>query len=251
MNESEKRASAPPRSVCAMKQATHILLIGVLLAPGMFGSAIAGPLEDGDAAFKRSDYATALALLRPFAEQGNALAQFDLGVMYWDGFSVQKDYAKAVSWLTKAAEQGNAAAQRDLGAMYEWGDGVPQDNIKALLWYLKAAEQGNTLSQFTLGEMYFNGPPGVPTNFKAAFRLLHPFADQGNPLAQHFLGEMYSEGKGVPQDYELAHMWFNLAAGGSEDREVDGKRRDEVAAKMTPEQIAEAQRMAREWKPTE
>jgi uncharacterized protein len=99
--------------------------------------------------------------------------------------------------------------------------------------------------------MYFYGPPGVPTNFKEAFRLLHPFADQGNAYAQHFVALMYSEGKGVPLDYVLAYMWFNLAAAGSEDGwEFDAKQRDDVAAKMTPDQIAEAQRMAREWKPT-
>jgi TPR repeat protein len=232
-----------------MKQRIKAFLAGGAVALALFGAAIAEPL--GEAAFKRGDYATALVLLRPFAEGGNAVAQFDIGVMYWAGFSVQQDYAKALSWLTKAAEQGNAPAQRDLGAMYEWGDGVPQDNSKAWIWYLKAAEQGNTLSQFALGEMYFYGRPGVPTNSKEAFRLLHPFADQGNARAQHFLGEMYSEGKGVPQDYELAHMWFNLAAGGSEDSgEVDARCRDEMAAKMTPAKIAEAQKMAREWKPT-
>ena len=65
--------------------------------------------------------------------------------------------------------------------------------------------------------------------------------------AQYSLGGMYLNGHGVPRDYTAAHMWFNLAAAsGFPDAE---KTRDSVAARMTPEQIAEAQKLAREWKP--
>ena len=77
-------------------------------------------------------------------------------------------------------------------------------------------------------------------------------ADQGNAEAQFDLGRMYEKGQGVPQDYLYAHMWFNLAAAGFsawDKRAVNG--RDALAAKMTPAQIAEAQRLAREWKPKE
>jgi hypothetical protein len=71
-------------------------------------------------------------------------------------------------------------------------------------------------------------------------------------VAQYNLGEMYGVGLGVPQDYAQAHMWFNLAASRAEyaaTRDTAAKDRDELAAKMTPDQIAEAQRMAREWVP--
>ncbi len=63
---------------------------------------------------------------------------------------------------------------------------------------------------------------------------------------------MYATGQGVARDYVLAHMWYDIAASqfvGVKDREKAAKYRDDVASKMTPEQIAEAQRMAREWKP--
>ncbi len=76
--------------------------------------------------------------------------------------------------------------------------------------------------------------------------------NKGNALGQVSLGTMYDHGHGVPQDYAQAHMWYNLAASHAEDaatREMAVKNRDEVAAKMTPDQIAEAQRMASEWKP--
>ena len=79
-------------------------------------------------------------------------------------------------------------------------------------------------------------------------------AEQGVVEAQHNLGHMYRIGFGVPQDYVQAHMWFNLAASrfpasDKESRERAVKNRDRVASKMTPAQISEAQRLAREWKP--
>ena len=81
-------------------------------------------------------------------------------------------------------------------------------------------------------------------------------ASMDAPYAQVLIGSMYEDGRGVPQDYVQAHMWLNLAASGYSDkseeklREIVIKERDRVAAKMTPAQIAEAQKLAREWKPT-
>jgi hypothetical protein len=72
-------------------------------------------------------------------------------------------------------------------------------------------------------------------------------AEQGHAIAQNGLGEMYANGQGVPQDYVQAHMWFNLGATAGDKDAV--KNRDIVAAKMKPAQIAEAQKLAREWKP--
>jgi len=142
---------------------------------------LAGPVEDAVAAYQKGDYATALRLLRPLAAQGDAAAQYNLGLMYDEGRGVTRDDAQAVNWYRKAADQGDANAQNNLGFMY-------------------------------------------------------------------------AEGRGVAQDYVLAYMWINLAAarmppGGENTRENAVKARDGIAAKMTPEQIAEAQRLAREWKP--
>ena len=91
-------------------------------------------------------------------------------------------------------------------------------------------------------------------DYATAFRLMKPLAEKGNAGAQWFLGSMYAKGQGVPQDYVLAHKWFNLAASRHpaskvESREGAVNNRDKVASKMTPEQIAEAQRLAREWRP--
>ena len=135
--------------------------------------------------------------------------------MYDQGLGVARDYAQAVVWYRKAADQGNAVAQNNLGFMYDQGLGVARDYAQAVVWYRKAA-------------------------------------DQGDAAAQNNLRRMYDHGHGVPQDYAQAHMWYNLAASHAEDvatREMAVKNRDRVAAKMTPTQIAEAQRMASEWKP--
>lgn len=76
------------------------------------------------------------------AEQGQAIAQFDLGLMYDKGEGVIQDYKQAVHWFTKAAEQGLASAQYNLGVMYNKGEGVAQDYKKTVYWYTKASEQG-------------------------------------------------------------------------------------------------------------
>ena len=125
------------------------------------------------------------------------------------------DYATAVREWRPLAEQGNANAQTNLGFMYKEGRGVPQDYAKAVKWYRKAAEQGHATAQYNLGFMY-------------------------------------GKGQGVPQDDAQAHMWFDLAASRfppGEKRDKAVKNRNIVANKMTPAPIAEAQKLAREWKP--
>jgi len=119
------------------------------------------------------------------------------------------DYATAIRIFRQLADQGDADAQHLLGIMYRYGFGVIQDYVEAVKWYRKAA-------------------------------------DQGHDFAQWKLGNMYSESKGVPQDYVQAHMWYNLAATGLQ---FSGESRDHLAEKMTPAQIAEAHKLAREWKP--
>jgi uncharacterized protein len=197
-----------------MNQRLITLFASVLLVElALFGSAMAGPLEDGEAAYHRGDYADAMRLLRPLAEQGDISAQFQLGAMYFFGEGVPQDTKQCVMWYRKAAEQGNANAQTKLGLMYAYGIGTPKDGAQALFWYRKAAEQGDASAKFTLGLMYVDGA-------------------------------------GVPQSYITAHMWFNLAASGAGNTELHSqaaKSRDGAAAKMTPAQIAEAQRLASEW----
>ncbi len=213
------------------------LCVGFTL--GLTAPAGAG-LKEGAAANIRGDYATAIREWRPLAEQGNAKAQFFLGVMYDKGQGVPQDYAKAAKWYSKAAEQGLAKAQLYLGYMYKQGQGVPQDYAEALQWYRKAAEQGDAQAQTNLGVMYRKGL-GVPQDYARAMGWYRKAAEQGHAKAQTNLGVMYDDGLGVLQDYVQAHMWFNIAASSfppGKARDIAAKNRDIVAKRMTPAQIA-------------
>ena len=118
-------------------------MLGTVLAVGLVGAiagaALAGPFEDAVVAHGRGDYATAERLFRLLAEQGNAAAQFNLGVMYNDGRGVPQNDAEAVKWFRKAADQGAAPAQFNLGNMYNDGRGVPQNDAEAVKCFRKAA----------------------------------------------------------------------------------------------------------------
>ena len=98
--------------------------------------------EQGLTAYKQSDYQTAFKLWLPLAEQGNASAQFSLGVMYNNGQGVKQDDVEAVKWYRKAAEQGLAPAQVKLGAAYILGKGVQVNKSLAKEWFRKACGNG-------------------------------------------------------------------------------------------------------------
>jgi uncharacterized protein len=86
-------------------------------------------------AYERRDFATALAIWRPLAEQGNAEAETLLGAMYWSGEGVLRDHKQAAHWYMRAAQKGYARAQNDIGFMYGFGEGVPpRDNVQAYKW---------------------------------------------------------------------------------------------------------------------
>ena len=144
----------------------------------------------------------------------------------------------------KKAEQGDAAAQYNLGVSYNNGDGVPLDKTEAVKWYRMAAEQGYAKAQYHLGMMYASGY-GVPKDDVEAVKWFRKAAEQGDAKAQTLLGWMYDFGIGVPEDDAKAYMFWNLAAAkghekGEENREIIKKR-------MTREQIAEGQKLTREW----
>ena len=106
-----------------------------------------------------------------------------------------------------------------------------------------ASTQGDAEGQFNQGNMYSNGQ-GVVQDYAEAVRWFKLAAAQGHAHGQTGLGAMYYDGKGVLQDYIRAHMWWNLAAVNGESIAV--KNRDIVANKMTPQQVEQAQKLARE-----
>ena len=225
----------------------RILLVLLALASplSMAGGAVAGPFEDAQAAHSRRDYATALRLWRPLADQGNAEAQYALGFMYDGGQGVPKNYARAAKWWRLAADQGHTFAQYNLGTLYDNGNGVPQNKAEALKWYHLAAERGNDGAQFNVGVLHFAGV-AVSENRIEAAKWFRRAADQGHIGAQAYLGLSYATGLGVPKDNIHAYMWLSLAAARGDQDAISNRNR--VARQMTPAQIAEAQKLAREWK---
>lgn len=177
-----------------------LVMVGLAIA----GPALADPFEDAKAAYQRGDYASALRLWRPLAEDGDSNAQFWLGAAYDLGRGVTTDYGAAAVWYRKAADQGQVNAQFNLAHLYEQNQGVPADYAMqaAASWYRRAADQG----------------------FRAA---------QGN------LGILFATGRGVRRDYVQAYKWFDLAG--------ENANREFVAARMTRNQVDEAEAMVRAW----
>ena len=192
----------------AMK--TNLLLLAIFYLLGTSSFAASNPFDDASAAYERGDYVQGMKLFRQLAAQGHQWAQRRLGLIYAEGKGVPQDYQEAVKWYRLAAAQGNVPAQYSLGLAYEKGQGVPQDYQEAVKWYRLAAAQGNQFAQINLGVMYTNGT-------------------------------------GVRQDFVRAHMWFTLAAAAlsGDSGDTAAKTRDRIASKMTAEQIATAQEMAR------
>jgi len=157
------------------------------------------------------DYEQAVYWFNKSAEQGKPKAQYNLGYIYSSGWGVAQDFKQAVYWYKKAAKQGLAEAQFNLAVMYAKGQGVTQDYKQAFSWYKKAADQGDIRAQASLGAMFFFGW-GISQNYKQALYWYKMAADQGNVIAQNELGQIYENGQGVPQDYKQAADWFRKAA---------------------------------------
>ena len=155
--------------------------------------------------------AEAVRWFRQAAEQGNAEAQVKLGVAYARGIEVPKNDAEAAKWYRRAAVAGNAEAQFNLGSMYAKGDGVPEDDAEAVRWFRQAAEQGDVRAQSALGEMYVAGE-GVPVDDAEALRWFRRAGEQGDANTQTMLGIMYYAGVGAPQDTAEAFKWYRQAA---------------------------------------
>ena len=148
---------------------------------------------------------------RAAAEQGDAEAQYNLGMAYRIGEGAPQDFEQAVRWFRAAAEQGDARAQYSLGVRYHEGEGVPQDYEQAVRWFYSAAEQGHTRAQYNLGRSYWTGK-GVTRNDQEAVQWLRPAAEKGHARAQYYLGRAYLDGEGVHADSFVAWEWFAAAA---------------------------------------
>ncbi len=179
-----------------------------ILALLISSAAWTADFQAGQAAYDSGDYQTAIAEWLPLAEAGHVSAQFGMGLLNANGFGVPFDNEQALKWYRLAAAQGNAEAQCNLGVMYANGWGVPQSDESAFEWYSLAADYGVTEAQTNLARMY-----------------LHGF--------------------GVPESKVQAHRWFAIAV---KLGETSAKiKRDEIAAKLSADELEESALLADSW----
>ena len=179
-------------------------LLAVMLAALLCGC------QDPEVQRQNAEVSAALAL-RKAAEQGDAVAQNNLGLAYVNGQNVPQNYAEAVKWFRKAAEQGNTEAEINLGLAYVNGQGIPQNYIEGTKWLRMAAERGNANAQCNLGNAYFYGD------------------------------------RGVSKDRVEAYKWYILAASSGHEESI--RYRNDLAHDLPPEQVAEGQKRATEFVP--
>ena len=195
-------------------RATFRNLSAVAIAIALGAPTLAGPLEDGIAAYREKEYNKAAELWQPLAEKGEAAAQYYLGTLFAEGKGVERNDATAFKWFERAANQGNADAQYNVGASYAEGTGVAKSYADAAKWFRRAA-------------------------------------DQGIVFAQVNLGLLYAAGNGVPEDNVEAFKWLDIGfrglPPGKSAMDVAHAMQD-VSAKMTREEIEEAKLRERRWK---
>jgi TPR repeat protein len=287
-----------------------------LLALAFVAAAHAG-FEEGEQAFTRRDYRTAMSELAPLADGGDARAQYYVGFMLLGALGATRDETKAADYLLRAAGQNHAQAQALLGALYLQGRGVARDDAKgadlirraadtglagaqytmglllvegrgglpkdpatavqwlkaaadqnhvpaycwlgeladrekngveAVGWWRKGAAAGDRICQFQLGRAYAEGKGGLPRDANEALGWIRRAANQRLPAAQVALAAAYERGSGVPTDYVLSYMWFNLARAQGYSPPQVREAMDALEKKMTAEQIAEGQKRSREWR---
>ncbi len=131
--------------------------------------------------------------LRSSAKQGDAEAQFQLGMKY----NLEGNHRKSAKWYRRAALQEHVDALAHLADAYFSGLGVKLNYDASFRWRKKAADQGSAHAQFTLGIWYFYGGQGLERDLRKAVHWWPEAAYQGNVYAQFSLGERLFDGKGV------------------------------------------------------
>ena len=194
------------------------------------------------------DVEQALASGRARAAGGDVVAQFSIGSFLYYG---TRETAQAIEWFRKAAAQGYAPAEFQMGQLYDFGFGVAQSDAQALAWYRKAAEHGSVAGQRSVADFYRKGR-AVPSDLAEAARWYRRAAEGDDIRAQAELGQLYMSGAGVARDYRSAYVWFAIAAGQApllDNRAQLIELRNVAAGRLTPSELAAAERRVALWKP--
>ena len=252
----------------------HLLAIFCLLAfPASFAQTI-----DPQTGAICEPQPTAMNAVRSKAETGDPAAEYELGVSLLGPKPTDSEFALAMPWFRRSAEQGYGPAEYIYGGIFR--DGRWKNPQQLVYWWTKAAEQGNLDAELWLGVFYEQGSNGVERDYQKALKWLSAAAKQGQPDAQVTLGQMYENSEGVPQDYRSAAFWYRKAADHTMDLGGAGAGANslaqlfehghstsldyvfvylwyaytgnagelhEVAKKMNPSEIADAQRRIKAW----
>jgi TPR repeat protein len=196
-----------------------------LILLGAVSRALAGPLEGGETAIRKGDYATAMTRMTPLAERGDKDAQYEVGRMYEGGQGVAKDDAKAASWYQKSALAGDHRAQLLLSLMYARGRGVPQDDKQGLYWLSKASADDPPQKQMAARSLYYQvrgsfdqgRQLSIPELTARALPWLQQQADQGDNHVKCALLQLYETGQAAARKSDdMASLHRTCAATGSE-----------------------------------
>ncbi|HTA64866.1 MAG TPA: tetratricopeptide repeat protein [Xanthomonadaceae bacterium] len=244
---------------------TTLAGIGCLFA---IATASAANLQDAIDAIQKKDYPTAIALLKPMAEQGEPKSMTLLAIQYEFGRGVPADAAQAQALFQKAADKGYVLAQYQLGNMYRDGV-VSHDPAQAAHWYSLAATQGYAVAQTNLGALYQKGN-GVPLDLAQSVALFRKGAAGGDAVGYFDLAVVYANGAGVPRDLVAADALLEMAvaqyvtnakdlAGGSTYTLAESLQRtdtsnqknalaarDKIAAMLSPAQAEQARALVQQ-----
>jgi len=230
-----------------MKPKNMLSFILTLIAGLAFAPAVIADFHDGKSAFFRSDYTAALAELEPLAKDGDADAQYLLGVMCAHGAGVTRDDDMAADWYRQAALQGLPEAQFSLGFLL-YGKGASDEGayFEAARWLLEAAKAGFPMAQYLIGRMYTEGQ-GLPKDADEGLRWTISAAEGGNAAAQYEVGIVFGACLGTRCDRTEAYKWFSILAGKGYPGAAQNTAR--LSAVMDAQTIGEAINRADNWRP--
>lgn len=183
--------------------------------------------------------------LRQAAANGDALAQFEVGLRFAEAKGVPQDFSQAATWYQRAAAQGLANAQYRLGQLYDRGLGVTADPGRARVWYGRAAEQGNVRAMHNLAVFSASRTDTAP-DYPSAVQWFTEAANRGLADSQYNLGILYESGLGVPASLVEAYKWYALAARSGDKEAI--RRRDVLRNKLEPASVNAVDTLVIKWR---
>jgi uncharacterized protein len=226
------------------------LMIGLLITGlAQAGTLHASTLEEAKLKLSQKDFAAAHAIYLELANQNDAKACYNLGLMFHDGDGVKQNMDEAVKWYTKSAALNFNEAQYMLASLVFKREIQSITYPEAVKYYQQAAELGHVKSQLNLGVLYYRGEV-IEQDAEASFKWLSLAASHNNSEAEGYLSNLYMKGIGTQQDTVKAAMWLILAKQ-NEDKRYENRHTkmfNYTVSQMNAEQLAEATSMAAKCK---